>query len=73
VIADTSVVIAILKDEQDAAPIAAILSRSRDCRMSAVSYVKAAVVVDRRTLHRLRVSAVNPTYSTVTDFAKFLG
>ena len=46
VIVDTSVIIAILKDEQDAASIGAIWSRSRDCRMSAVSYVEAAVVVD---------------------------
>jgi ribonuclease VapC len=46
VIVDTSVVIAILKDEQDAASIGAILSRSRDCRMSAVSYAEAGVVVD---------------------------
>jgi ribonuclease VapC len=46
VIVDTSVIIAILKGEQDAAAIGAILSRSRDCRMSAVSYVEAGVVVD---------------------------
>ncbi len=45
-IVDTSVIIAILKDERDAASIGAILSRSRDCRMSAVSYVEAGVVVD---------------------------
>jgi ribonuclease VapC len=45
-IVDTSVIIAILKDEQAAAAIGAILSRSRDCRMSAVSYVEAGVVVD---------------------------
>ncbi len=45
-IVDTSVIIAILKDEQEAASISAILSRSRDCRMSAVSYVEAALVVD---------------------------
>ena len=45
-IVDTSVIIAILKDEHDAASIGAILSRSRDCRMSAVSYVEAGVVVD---------------------------
>ena len=45
-IVDTSVVIAILKDEQDASEISMILSRSRDCRMSAVSYVEAGVVVD---------------------------
>jgi ribonuclease VapC len=46
VIVDTSVIIAILKDEQNAASIRTILSRSRDCRMSAVSYVEAGVVVD---------------------------
>lgn len=45
-IVDTSVIIAILKDERDAAAIGAILSRSRDCCMSAVSYVEAGVVVD---------------------------
>lgn len=45
-IVDTSAVIAILKDEQDAGAIVAILSRSRNCRMSAVSYVEAGVVVD---------------------------
>lgn len=45
-IIDTSVIIAILKDEQDAAEIGAILSQSRDCRMSAVSYVEAGAVVD---------------------------
>ena len=45
-IVDTSVVIAILKDEQDAAVMGAILIRSRDCRMSAVSYVEAGVVAD---------------------------
>jgi ribonuclease VapC len=46
VIVDTSVIIAILKDEQDATVIGAVLSRSRDCRMSAVSYVEAGIVVD---------------------------
>lgn len=45
-IVDTSVTIAILKGEQGAAEIGAILSRSRYCRMSAVSYVEAGVVVD---------------------------
>ena len=45
-IVDTSVIIAILKDEQNAASIRTILSRSRDCRMSAESYVEAGVVVD---------------------------
>jgi ribonuclease VapC len=43
---DTSVIIAILRDEPDAAVIGEILERSQDCHMSAVSYVEAAVVVD---------------------------
>jgi ribonuclease VapC len=46
VIVDTSVIIAILKDEPDAAVIAELLGRSQDRRMSAVSYVEAGVVVD---------------------------
>jgi ribonuclease VapC len=46
VIVDTSVIIAILKDEEDAHAIGAVLSRSQNCRMSAVSYVEAGVVVD---------------------------
>ena len=45
-IIDTSVIIAILRDEPDAAAIGEILGRSQDCRMSAVSYVEVAVVVD---------------------------
>jgi ribonuclease VapC len=46
VIVDTSVIIAILRDEPDAAAIGEVLGRTQDCRMSAVSYVEAAVVVD---------------------------
>jgi ribonuclease VapC len=46
VIVDTSVIIALLKNEQDAGAIRAVLSRSLDCRMSAVSYAEAGVVVD---------------------------
>ena len=45
-IVDTSVIIAILRDEPDAAAMGEVLSRSQDCSMSAVSYVEAAVVVD---------------------------
>ncbi|MGB7602868.1 MAG: type II toxin-antitoxin system VapC family toxin [Candidatus Sulfotelmatobacter sp.] len=45
-IVDTSVVIAILRDEPDAAAIAEALGRPEIRRMSAVSYVEAAVVVD---------------------------
>jgi ribonuclease VapC len=46
VIVDTSVVIAILRDEPDAAAISEALGRPEVRRMSAVSYVEAAVVVD---------------------------
>jgi ribonuclease VapC len=46
VIVDTSVVIAILKDEQDADALGEELARTEVRRMSAVSYVEAAVVVD---------------------------
>jgi ribonuclease VapC len=45
-IVDTSVVIAILRDEPDAAAIAETLERLEVRRMSAVSYVEAAVVID---------------------------
>jgi ribonuclease VapC len=46
VIVDTSVIIAILRDEPEAAAIEKALARSQVRRMSAVSYVEAAVVVD---------------------------
>jgi ribonuclease VapC len=46
VIVDTSVIIAILRDEPDAAKIGEVLERPEIRRMSAVSYVEAAVVVD---------------------------
>jgi ribonuclease VapC len=45
-IVDTSVIIAILRDEADAAAIEEALARPGVRRMSAVSYVEAAVVVD---------------------------
>jgi len=45
-IVDTAVIIAILRDEPDAAAIAEALGRPQARRMSAVSYVEAAVVVD---------------------------
>jgi ribonuclease VapC len=45
-IVDTSVIIAILRDEADAAAIGEALERPEIRRMSAVSYVEAAVVVD---------------------------
>jgi len=46
VIVDTSVIIAMLRDEPDAGTIAEILGRPGILRMSAVSYVEASVVVD---------------------------
>ena len=45
-IVDTSVIIAMLRDEPDAGTIAEILGRPGILRMSAVSYVEAAAVVD---------------------------
>ena len=45
-IIDTSVIIAILRDEPDAAEIREALARPQVRRMSAVSYVEAGVVVD---------------------------
>ena len=45
-IVDTSVIIAILRDEPDAAEIREILGQPQICRMSAVNYVEAGVVVD---------------------------
>ncbi len=45
-IVDTSVIIAILRDEPDASVIRQALGRPQARRMSAVSYVEAAVVVD---------------------------
>jgi ribonuclease VapC len=46
VIVDTSVIIAILRGETDAAALGKALGRPRPRRMSVVSYVEAAVVVD---------------------------
>jgi ribonuclease VapC len=46
VIVDTSVIIAILRNEPDAAAIGEALERTQVRRMSAVNYVEAAVVVD---------------------------
>lgn len=45
-IVDTSVIIAILRNEPDAAAIGEALERTQVRRMSAVNYVEAAVVVD---------------------------
>lgn len=46
-ILDSSVLIAILKDEPEAPAFAAAIERVPDCRISAVNYVEAAVVNDK--------------------------
>lgn len=45
-IVDTSAIIAILRSEREAAAMADVLDRAEICRMSAVTYVEAAVVTD---------------------------
>lgn len=45
-IVDSSAIIAVLRNEPDAAPISAALQQASICRMSAVTYVEAAVVTD---------------------------
>lgn len=45
-IVDTSAIIAILRSEREAAAMADALDRAEICRMSAVTYVEAAVVTD---------------------------
>jgi ribonuclease VapC len=46
VIVDTSAIIAILRSEREAAAMADALDRAEICRMSALTYVEAAVVTD---------------------------
>jgi len=45
-IVDTSAVLAILRGEADAPRIARVLQEARICRISAASYVEAAIVTD---------------------------
>jgi len=45
-IVDTSAIIAFLRDEPDATAIGEAMYRSPACRMSAVNYVEAGVVID---------------------------
>lgn len=45
-IIDSSAVIAVLRDEPDASAMSAALQRAPVCRMSAVTFVEAAVVTD---------------------------
>ncbi len=45
-IGDTSVVIAILRDEQDSEALGDVLAKTGTCKMSAIRYVEAGVVVD---------------------------
>jgi ribonuclease VapC len=46
VIIDTSAVVAILRDEPEASAFASVMDGARTCRVSAVSYVEAAAVID---------------------------
>jgi ribonuclease VapC len=46
VILDTSAIIAILRDEPEASAMAQAMERSETFRVSAVSYVEAAIVID---------------------------
>lgn len=48
-ILDTSVIIAILFDEADAEIYASLISRADSCRVSAASFVEAAIVVEAQT------------------------
>jgi ribonuclease VapC len=48
-IIDTSAVLAILFEEGDAEIFARALTRAESCRMSAASFVEAAVVIDAQT------------------------
>lgn len=45
-IVDSSAVIAILRDEKEAPAMAQAMDRAKTCRVSAVSYVEAAIVID---------------------------
>ena len=45
-IVDSSVIIGILRDEPDASAMSSALQQASVCRMSAVTYVEAAVVTD---------------------------
>jgi ribonuclease VapC len=47
-IVDASALIAILRDEPEAAACADAIERAEACRISAVNWVEAAVVIDRR-------------------------
>lgn len=81
-IVDTSVVIAVLRGESDAAEIAVALERADICRMSAVTYVETTVVTDsnrnpvlsRRLddlLHdsRIQVESVTPMQAEIARYA----
>ncbi|HEV2401851.1 MAG TPA: type II toxin-antitoxin system VapC family toxin [Candidatus Sulfotelmatobacter sp.] len=45
-IVDTSAIIAVLRNEPEAASIMEVLQRESDCRMSAVTYAEAGIVTD---------------------------
>jgi len=81
-IVDSSVIIAVLRGESDALAISGALQRASICRMSAVSYVEAAVVTDSNrnpVLSRrfddllrdvgIRVETVTPVQAMIARYA----
>ena len=81
-IVDSSVIIAVLRGESDALAISGALQRASICRMSAVTYVEAAVVTDRNrnpVLSRrfddllrdvgIRVETVTPRQAEIARYA----
>jgi len=50
-IVDTSAIVAILRDEPEAASCAAAIASAKTCRVSAVNYVEAAAVIDGSRNH----------------------
>ncbi len=81
-IVDASAIIAILRGERDAAAMAEALQQAETCRMSAVTYVEAAVVTDSnknpvlsRRLDdllrdaRIQVESVTPKQAEIARYA----
>ncbi len=81
-IVDSSVIIAVLRGESDALAISGALQRASICRMSAVTYVEAAVVTDSNrnpVLSRrfddllrevgIRVETVTPKQAEIARYA----
>jgi ribonuclease VapC len=81
-IVDSSAIIAVLRDEPDAAAISEALQRASLCRMSAVTYTEAAIVTDSNqnpVLSRrfddllrgvkMRIESVTPRQAEIARYA----